>query len=666
MTEQLLAQKYLFSIEAIVFSLLSLWLWLYFRGYGRQYVKYWTFSLVALAASYASVALQHNDIILSSTTISQITLLTFEQFSKYCFLFLFLAGVHSAISSISFANQRILTILGFALLLSSLTLIAILLEDKSVLDRFYINVSLQHFIFSCVFLFLSLYLLMAKKKHFSNITLMIFSFIIGLRHLLYSFASILFMNDDALGHYTYFLTFFDAGSYSILAFIMLIWMQSSERYTAVNAVRRAQYLGQHDSLTGALNREQALEKLESEMTFALQSKQQLCICLLDMKRFKFINDTYGLKTGDYILGEIANRLTDSILMPKVVGRLSGDSFLFVIDPQNQQQLDNSLEHIHQLIARPYEYDKQSIIISCSVGYCFYPEHADNAEDLLQKANLALHHAENNHLASVLFEKGMHTQGRKLILVEQEIKQAFTNKEFILYFQPQLNLITNRLEGVEALIRWQHPEKGLLPPDQFLEDIESLGLNHKLDNYVLETACQAINHWHEKYNRRVTIAINMSAVEFQNPKLINNIQNLLFKYNIPPKYIDLEITENVVMTDIHTAMDTIIILQNMGIKVSIDDFGTGYSSLAYLRELPIDKIKIDRSFITEVAINDSDLTIVKSMIELSHGLGKRVLAEGVENLEQLNLLRNIGCDAVQGYFISRPIPEESVANVLKRK
>jgi len=666
MTEQILAQRYLFSIEAIVFSLLSLWLWLYYRGYGRQYVKFWTFSLIALACSYASLALQDRTLVWSSTPLFQLILLTIEQIGKYSFLFLLLGGVHCAVSHIGFSNKRVLSFIFFAFLLSLLTLIAFLLDDVSLFNRFYINVSLQNFIFGCCFLFLSLYLLTSKKNHFSNITLMIFSLVIGLRFLLYSFASILFMGEKSFSDLSYFLTFFDAGSHTVLAFIMLIWMQSSERYTAINAVRRAQYLGKHDSLTGTLNREQALEKLEAEMPKALKTKQQLCICLIDMKRFKFVNDTYGLKTGDYILGEIANRLTDSVLMPKVVGRLSGDSFLFVIEIKSQQQLDNSLEHIHQLIARPYEYNDQNIIISCSIGYCFYPDHADIAEDLLQKANLALHHAENNHLASVLFAEGMHTQEKKLIVVEQKIKNAFVHNELILYFQPQLNLITNRLEGVEALVRWQHPEKGLLAPDQFLADIESLGLNNRLDNYVLEKACQAIAHWHEKYKRRVTVAINISAIEFQNPKLITNIQSLLFKYNIPPKYIDLEITENVVMTDINTAMDTIVILQNMGIKVSIDDFGTGYSSLAYLRKLPIDKIKIDRSFITEVAINDSDLTIVKSMIELSHGLGKRVLAEGVENAEQLNLLRNIGCDAVQGYLISRPVTAEAIAHFLKRK
>ena len=194
----------------------------------------------------------------------------------------------------------------------------------------------------------------------------------------------------------------------------------------------------------------------------------------------------------------------------------------------------------------------------------------------------------------------------------------------------------------------------------------MNLYSELDNYVLEKTCQTIAKWYKTYKRRVPLAINITAVEFQAPNFVSNIQHLLMKYEIPPIYLELEVTESVVITDIELVMKTIVILQNMGIKVSIDDFGTGYSSLAYLRKLPIDKIKIDRSFIQEVATNDSDLTIVKTMVELSHGLGKRVLAEGVETQQQLQLLRNIGCDAVQGYFISKPISEEEFTKYLKRK
>ena len=439
-----------------------------------------------------------------------------------------------------------------------------------------------------------------------------------------------------------------------------------ERHVAATAINRAKYLDKHDALTGVLNREQVLEKLTNEMKYPQGKAQKLCVYLLDIKGFKFVNDTYGLKVGDLILGEIAGRLNHSLLKPKVVGRLSGDSFMYVIDYTNEQQQLTAARHLHALINRPYQVSQQEVHLQCSVGYCDFPADADNADDLLKKANLALFQAESNNIQSVKYEAGMQSHGRHLLVMAKEIRQAITNEELILHFQPQLNLKNNRLEAAEVLVRWQHPDKGLLAPGQFFDDIEALNLFSELDNYVLEKTCQTIARWYVTYKRRVPLAINITAVEFQADNFISTIQSLLMKYEIPPIYLELEVTENVFITDIELVMNTIIILQNMGIKVSIDDFGTGYSSLAYLRKLPIDKIKIDRSFIQEVASNDSDLTIVKTMVELSHGLGKRVLAEGVETREQLQLLRNIGCDAVQGYFISKPIAEEEFSKYLKRK
>jgi len=340
--------------------------------------------------------------------------------------------------------------------------------------------------------------------------------------------------------------------------------------------------------------------------------------------------------------------------------------MFVIEYQNTSSISKIPDHLHQIINRPYLCNDQEVHIQASIGFCTFPNDGKSAEVLLQKANLALHHAETTNVLTIAFESGMQAEGRRLLLKEEELKRAISNDEFILYYQPQLNLLTNQLEGVEALARWQHPENGLLSPARFLDDIDALNMNSEFDSYILSKACSANARWYEQFKRRVAIAVNITAVEFQDSQLVSKIQNLLLVNNLPSKYLELEITENVVMTDIDTAMDTIITLQNMGIKVSIDDFGTGYSSLAYLRKLPIDKIKIDRSFITEVATNDSDLTIVKSMIKLSHGLGKRVLAEGVENKDQLNVLRNLGCDAVQGYFIDKPLPEEKLVTYLSRK
>jgi len=539
-------------------------------------------------------------------------------------------------------------------------------DEGNAFNRFYLNVSLPSFIFACTYLAISFYLYVDKTPHFSSRIVMALCLLLGVRYLLHSFVSIVALTEHWFSLLQITLVYFDVTAFSALGFVLLIWIQGAERNAAVHAISKAQYLGKHDSLTGALNRKQVMEKLSEVLLLASERNSLLAIFLIDIKQFKFINDTYGLKTGDYILGEVAKRLNNSILLPKAVGRLSGDSFMFVLESSRASSVERAPEHLHQLINRSFRFNKQEIHIQASIGYCIYPTDGSEAEELLQNANLALHHAEANNIPTTVFESSLQVHGRRMLLIEKELKAALVNDEFILYYQPQLNLFTNRLEGVEALVRWQHPEKGLLSPASFLDDIDALNMNSEFDNYILKKACQANARWYKKYKRRVAIAINITAIEFQDPKLVTNIQALMFEYNIQPKYLELEITENVVMTDISTAMSTIVSLQNMGIKVSIDDFGTGYSSLAYLRKLPIDKIKIDRSFISEVAANDSDMTIVKSMIELSHGLGKRVLAEGVETVEQLNVLRNLGCDAVQGYFINKPLPEEMLARYLTRK
>lgn len=666
MADRALTHSLIYSTETLIFSILALLLLAYYRGLGRQYVKFWMFSLSALAVNQLALACQSifNDQEVGSLIDISIALL--RQISSYLhFLFLIL-GIYSATQQTKTSARFLFIVVIAAITIATAVTLIYGFDGNSVFNRFYLRESLTAFIFGCGFIAAAFYLFSSNVDHFSGRILLAYCILVGIRFVAYSFASIVSLTEDWFRHLTESLIYIDMGINTILGFIILIWMQGAERHMATTAINRAKYLGKHDSLTGVLNREQVLEKLTNEMKIAEDKTQKLCVYLLDIKRFKFVNDTYGLKVGDLILGEIAQRLNQSLLKPKVIGRLSGDSFMYVIDFVNEQQQITAAEHIHALIARPYQVAQQEVHLQCSVGYCAFPADEGNAHDLLRKANLALYQAESQNIQSVKYESGMQSHGRHLLAMEKEIRQAIVNEEFILHFQPQLNLKNNRLEAAEVLVRWQHPEKGLLVPGQFFDDIEALNLLSELDNYVLEKTCKTIAKWYETYRRRVSLAINITAVEFQAHNFISNIQDLLVKYNIPPVYLELEVTENVVITDIELVMKTIIELQNMGIKVSIDDFGTGYSSLAYLRRLPIDKIKIDRSFIQEVATNDSDLTIVKTMIELSHGLGKRVLAEGVETQEQLQLLRNIGCDAVQGYFISKPIGEEEFTKYLKRK
>jgi len=655
---------FLFAMQAIVFAILSLVFLVYFRSFKREYVKCWLFSLVALSGYYVlSAALPITDIYIKNNSL----LLFYEQVQQtalYLFLAFLLLGLYRTKRKLTKTFVSLAVLLTFFVSLTAS--IAYLFSEDNAAMYFEVKAQVQSFIFIISFLSASLYLFIDRKPHFSSKLLFAFFLISAIRYLAYVTMTVMTLTAEWLNQLTLLLTYFDIGAHSILGFILLIWIQGDERNISKQSILREQYLGKHDFLTGALNRIAVMNQLTEAITTAKQQSCKLAVFLIDIKQFKFINDTYGLKVGDCILKEVASRLNNSLLRPKAVGRLSGDSFMFVIEYYNEPSVARVPEHLHQIIGRPYQYHDQEAHIQASIGYTSFPEYGDNAEELLQNANLALHHAETNNISTINFESGMQAGGRRLLLKEKELKNAILNDEFVLYYQPQLNLLTNRLEGVEALVRWQHPTKGLLLPGEFLDDIDTLFMNSQFDNYVLSKACSTNARWYEKYKRRVTIAVNITAVEFQDPQFVSNIQTLLRDNNLSPRYLELEITENVVMTDIDTAMTTITSLQSMGIKVSIDDFGTGYSSLAYLRQLPIDKIKIDRSFITEVATNDSDLTIVKSMIKLSHGLGKRVLAEGVENREQLNVLRNMGCDAVQGYLIDKPLPEETFVSYLTKQ
>ena len=666
MNDQLIANTFLYLSNAIVFGTLSFFLWQYYRGLGRHYVKLWQLSLQALTVSQLALAVKAYTVLSPATSLTQFLYEGIYQSSYALFITFFALGLYSAQTRIHPPKKRVLAITGASFTLAWAFTFTCAFAASHVFDRFFMRETLPEFIFGIVYFVMAFFLYRTPPEHFSNRIMRITFIIFGTRYFIFSMLSTFMLSEAWFSNVIRFVSYFDMASHAVLGFSMLIWMQGSERSAAISAQNKAKYLGRHDPLTGSLNREQVLEKMPGLMANAKTEEKRLSIFLLDIKRFKFVNDTYGLKTGDYILGEIAKRLKESLFQPKIVGRLSGDSFVYVFEFENEQQIPRALSHLHELIARPYQYNGQDIMLQCSIGYSFYPEHGDSAEALLQLANLALFHAESRNEPSKQFSDDMQVQGRHLMAMEKSIKTAMKQDEFELYYQPQLNLLTNKLEGVEALVRWNHPTEGFLTPNKFLPDIEALALHKAFDNYVLEKACQAIARWHQTYRRWVAIAVNITAVEFQDPQLIAKIQALLVKYDVPPNYLELEITENVVMTDVQSAMDTIVVLQSMGIKVSIDDFGTGYSSLAYLRNLPIDKIKIDRSFIQEVAENDSDLTIVKSMVKLSHGLGKRVLAEGVETQTQLDILRQLDCDAVQGYFISKPISETELVKYFARK
>ncbi|SNY57559.1 diguanylate cyclase/phosphodiesterase [Arsukibacterium tuosuense] len=439
-----------------------------------------------------------------------------------------------------------------------------------------------------------------------------------------------------------------------LGFSLVIWLQENERSTNLKLTEKTRYLDQHDQLTGALNRDALLIKLDQ--LIATDNVRNLHLVMLGLDKFKNVNESVGLKQGDRILREVIRRFEQSIVKPALIARTGGDIFgLVLADVVNEKQLQYTLQHIQQLVEKPFLLDSGPVKLTTSIGLSHYPLHASSAEQLLQQANIAFHQAKRLQASWLSYQTGMEEETARLLAWESELLQAISENQFVLYYQPQLSLRTNLLEGFEVLVRWQHPQRGLLMPGEFLPLCEQLGLSQVLDLVILRNAIASIQRWQQQ-GVHIPLAINMSPIHFEQEGLKQELKGLLQQYAVSPEMVELEVTENTAMQDMEKGSNFALELQQMGIKVSIDDFGTGYSSLAYLRKMPIEKIKIDRSFVMDMTSNDSDMMIVKTMIKLAHGLGKRILAEGVETVEQLNLLRSLSCDAVQGYYIAKPLPE----------
>ncbi|WP_333606482.1 putative bifunctional diguanylate cyclase/phosphodiesterase [Arsukibacterium sp.] len=440
----------------------------------------------------------------------------------------------------------------------------------------------------------------------------------------------------------------------LLSLALFIWLQENERNLSMQLAEKTRYLDQHDQLTGALNRDALLLQLQQRL-----SQQQVpaqVMLMLGLDKFKTVNESVGLKQGDRILREVIRRFEQSVLKPELIARTGGDIFALVLsDVAHEKQFQYALQHVQQLIEKPFLLDSGPLKLTTSIGVALYPEHATNAEQLLQKANIAFHQAKRLQTSWLSYQPGMEEETARLIGWESELLDAMANDQFVLYFQPQLSLRQDKLEGCEVLVRWQHPQRGLLMPGQFLPFVEQLDLSQQLDFLILRKAVLTLSRW-KQAGLAIPLAVNMSPIHFQQDGLKRELQQLLTQNQLPPGLLELEITENTAMLDMEKGSNYVLELQQMGIRVSIDDFGTGYSSLAYLRRMPIDKIKIDRSFVADMAKNDSDMMIVKTMIRLAQGLGKRILAEGVESSEQLAILRALSCDAVQGYLIAKPLPE----------
>ncbi|GAB4165130.1 MAG: hypothetical protein Kow00100_03160 [Geothermobacteraceae bacterium] len=436
----------------------------------------------------------------------------------------------------------------------------------------------------------------------------------------------------------------------------------SERKRAEDEIRSLAY---HDQLTGLPNRSLLKDRMQQALAQARRQNRQMAVLFLDLDRFKDVNDTLGHDAGDELLRMVAEKLDSCVRQSDTVARLGGDEFVILLTSvKNAHDPVVVAEKILQLLTRPFVLNGKEVFTSTSIGIAMYPNDGADADTLLKHADMAMYEAkEHGRSHFQFFSEKMHQDAFDRNLLEHKLRVALEEGQFELYYQPQWDMRGRRLIGVEALVRWFHPEDGPISPARFIPVAEDTGLIRPLGEWVLRTACAQLRAWQDAGLPPIRVGVNISGRQFRQPDLVEMIDRILAETGLDPRQLELELTETYLMEDAAATSRTLEYLKVRGLELAIDDFGTGYSSLSYLKHFPIDRIKIDQSFVREVVSNADDAAIVEAIIAMANSLELDVIAEGVETARQLRFLKDRGCSEMQGYFFARPMPADEMGAYL---
>jgi len=425
------------------------------------------------------------------------------------------------------------------------------------------------------------------------------------------------------------------------------------------AEAQIEFLAHHDHLTQLPNRFVAMERLKMAMAYAYRAKENVALLFLDLDHFKAINDSLGHNMGDLLLVEVARRLQTCLRETDTVSRQGGDEFLVILTHiHDLTAVTGSAAKIVNALAAPYEIDGHALAVTVSVGIAIYPNDAQDTETLMQRADTAMYHAKGTGGNEfTFFSEQMNVAVAETLAIRSELRQALAAGEFALHYQPQIDLASGRILGAEALLRWHSPKRGLVLPDEFIFIAEDCGLIVPIGDWVLQEACRQAVRWQQAGLPELTVAVNLSAMQFRRGNLQQSVVQALSASGLAPDLLELELTESILITEAEFALETVRNLKSLGIRFAIDDFGTGYSSLAYLKRFPIDKLKIAQTFVQDMDTNPEDAAIVHAVIQMARALKLKTIAEGAETAETIEHLRLHHCDEVQGDYYSQPLTEE---------
>jgi diguanylate cyclase (GGDEF)-like protein/PAS domain S-box-containing protein len=436
----------------------------------------------------------------------------------------------------------------------------------------------------------------------------------------------------------------------------------SEQKEAEEKINRLAYF---DLLTGLPNRGMFLERLHQSLALAARDNERVSLVFLDLDNFKDVNDTLGHCAGDKLLCDVAQRLSGCLRESDILARLGGDEFVVLLTSVNcQDRISAAVQRMLDIFTTPFLVDGRTIYSSASIGIALYPDDSHDASSLFRSADTAMYHAKNEGRARFrFFSEEMNQKIMRRVALENSLHRGLEREEFFLVYQPQWDLKTNKMVGAEVLLRWQSEDFGLMLPSEFISLTEDSGLIFSIGEWVLRSACLQARRWADEGHREFKVAVNISGKQLKQLDFVEMLTGIILETGVDPLSLELEFTESVIMENADRTIETLCALKAMGVQLSIDDFGTGYSSLNYLKHFPVDRIKIDRSFVADVNRSNDDAAIVEAIITMAQSLSLKVLAEGVENSDQLHHLTALGCDEVQGFYLAMPMPADALADTL---
>jgi diguanylate cyclase (GGDEF)-like protein len=424
-------------------------------------------------------------------------------------------------------------------------------------------------------------------------------------------------------------------------------------------------MAQHDALTELPNRMLLHDRIGQAIAQAQRNRGVLALLFIDLDRFKTVNDSLGHPVGDRLLKMVGERLVACTRGSDTIARIGGDEFVVLLgNLEEPEDARHVAQKVLDALSEPVTIDGHELKVTPSVGICAYPHDGEDVETLMRNADTAMYYAKqmgrNNYQ---FFTQAMNDAAQERLLLENDLRHAIDRSEFTLHFQPLLEVRTGAIRGLEALVRWRHPDRGLVPPSEFIPAAEETGLIGPIGEWVLRQACAQARAWHEAGHPELQVSVNCSAQQFQREGFVDTVGRVLRETGLSAARLDLEITESVIIQHSEEVIARFKRLEDMGVRIAIDDFGIGYSSLSYLKRFAVHQLKIDQSFVRDIHSDPDDAAIVSAIIAIAHSLGLEVVAEGVETPEQLAFLKSLGCDAAQGYYFSKPLPPEEFAELL---